>query len=55
MKKVPQSKLLLQKLRLTTVLHSLYVQIYIITNLSMNDNGNDNVNVNGYDTTNGNK
>ena len=52
MRKTPQSKLLLQKLRLTTVLHSLYIKINKLINLSMNDNDDDNVNANENDTTN---
>ena len=52
MRKVPQSKLLLQKLRLTIVLHSLYLEINKLINLSINGNDNDNVNANDNDTTN---
>lgn len=52
MRKVPQSKLLLQKLRLTIVLHSLYLEINQLINLSINGNDNDNVNANDNDTTN---
>ena len=44
MRKTPQSKLLLQKLRLTAVSHSLYIEIYNLINLSMNGNDDDNVN-----------
>lgn len=52
MRKTPQSKLLLQKLKLATVLHSLYIEIYNLINLSMNDNDDDNDNANENDTTN---
>ena len=52
MRKTPQSKLLFQKLSLTTVLHSLYIEINKLINLSMNGNDDDNVNANENDTTN---